>query len=264
MIRESALRDEFDVALAWAETDPPGKKPLDVWCKEQNVRRAGSLEEVVKSWDCIVVLSPDDGDRHLRLSRYALQSGKPVYVDKPFADKISDAKAMFDLAGKHKTPLMSSSSLRFAPDLVAARADKIKDKKVHFVSAWGGGRFDVYIVHVLEMLVMTLGPGARRVMCAGRPPAEIMVVDYSDKRRGLVQLFPGFEFGLAATFGEDESFALNNMQGFFEVFIAAMLNFFLSGRNPIPVKETLEVVALQEAGMRAREKRDHWIEVEIS
>jgi hypothetical protein len=264
MIRESAFKNDFEIALAWAEQCPPGKKTLDAWCREQSVAQARTLEEVVDSCDCILILSPDNAARHLPLSKYALRSGKPVYIDKPFADRVSDAKAMFDLAKKHKTPLMTSSSLRFTPVLMAAKKDKIQGKKVHYVSTWGAGKFPVYIVHVLEMLVMTLGTGARRVMSVGTLSADILIVDYLDKRRGLLQLFPGLEFGLAASYGDGESLVLNNMQGFFEVFLDAVLKFFLTGENPIPAKETLEIVALQEAGTRALEHRDHWIEVEIS
>jgi hypothetical protein len=265
MIRESAFKNEFEIALAWEETTPPGKKPLAEWCRENNVTPARSLEQVVDTSDVILVLSPDDADRHLPLSKYALQSGKPVYIDKPFADKVKDAKEMFGLAAKFKTPIMTSSSLRFTPALAAAKKDKIQNKKVRYVSSWGGGRFPVYIVHVLEMLVITLGTGARRVMSVGElPEAPVLVVDYPDKRRGLLQLYPGLEFGLAASYGEGETLHLSDMQGFFEAFIDAVLNFFTTGKNLIPQKETLEIVAVQEAAARALERRDHWIEVEIS
>jgi len=136
MIRESAFKGDFEIALAWEETTPPGKKPLAEWCREYGVSPAASLEQVVDACDCILILSPDDADRHLPLSRYALRLGKPVCIDKPFADKTRDAREMFELAAKFKTPLMSSSSLRFTPALAAAKKAKIRDKKVHYVSSW--------------------------------------------------------------------------------------------------------------------------------
>jgi hypothetical protein len=265
MIQESAFKNEFQIALAWEETTPPGKKPLAAWCKENNVTPARSLEQVVDTCDCILILSPDDADRHLPLSQYALRSGKPVYIDKPFADKVKEARKMFDLAAKFKTPLMTSSSLRFTPALGAAKKDKIQSKKVRYVSSWGGGRFSVYVVHVLEMLVMTLGTGARRVMSVGElPEAPVLIVDYPDQRRGLLQLYPGLEFGLATSYGEGESLFLADMQGFYEAFIDAVLKFFATGKSLIPQKETMEIVAIQEAATKALEHRDHWIEVEIS
>jgi len=265
MIQGSAFKNDFQISLAWEETTPPGKKPLAEWCKENNVTPANSLQQVVDNCDCILVLSPDDADRHLPLSQYALRSGKPVSIDKPFADKVKDAKEMFDLAAKFKTPLMTSSSLRFTPALTAAKKDKIQNKKVRYVSSWGGGRFPVYIVHVLEMLVMTIGTGARRVMSVGElPGAPVLIVDYPDQRRGLLQLYHGLEFGLAASYGDGESLFLADMQGFYEAFIDAVLNFFMTGKNSIPQKETMEIVALQEAATRALEHRDHWIDVETS
>jgi Oxidoreductase family, NAD-binding Rossmann fold len=235
MIRESAFKDEFEIALAWEETTPPGKKPLVEWCKEYGVTPARSLEQVVDTCDVILVLSPDDADRHLPLAQYALRSGKPVCIDKPFADKIRDAREMFDLAAKLRTPLMSSSSLRFTPALTAAKTDRIRGKKVHYVSSWGGGRFPVYIVHILEMLVTTIGTGARRVMSLGeRAEAPVLVVDYPDKRRGLLQLYPGLGFGLAASYGDGESLYLADVQGFYEVYIQAVLDFFMTGVSPVP------------------------------
>ncbi len=263
MIQESAFKDEFQIALAWEETTPPGKKPLVEWCRENSVTPAKNLEQVVDSCDCILILSPDDADRHLPLSQYALRSGKPVCIDKPFADKLKDAREMFDLGAKFETPLMSSSSLRFTPALTAANDDKLGSQKVHYVSSWGGGRFPVYIVHVLEMLVKTIGTGARRVMSVGEvPEAPVLIVDYPDRRRGLLQLYPGLEFGLAASYGEGESLFLADMQGFYGAFIHAVLSFFKTGKSPVPQKETLEIVAIQEAATRALERRDHWVEVE--
>lgn len=265
MIRDSAFKNDFEIALAWEETTPPGKKPLAEWCRDNGVTPAKSLEQVVDACDCLLILSPDDADRHLALSQYALRSGKPVYIDKPFADNVKDAKEMFGLAAKFKTPLMTGSSLRFTPALTTAKKEKIQGQKVHYVSAWGGGRFSVYIVHLLEMLVVTLGTGSRRVMSVGEAPeAPVLVVDYPDKRRGLLQLFPGLEFGLAACYGDGESLFLADMEGFYEAFIHAVLNFFLTGKNPVPQKETLEIVALQEAAAKALERRDRWVELEIS
>ena len=263
LIRESAFKNDFEIALAWEETTPPGKKPLAEWCKEFGVTPASTLEQVVDACDVILILSPDDADRHLPLSEYALRSGKPVCIDKPFADKVNDAREMFGLAAKFRTPLMSSSSLRFTPALTAAKKEKIGDKKVHYVSSWGGGRFTVYIVHVLELLVTTIGTGARRVMSVGElPEAPVLIVDYPDNRRGLIELYPGLGFGLAASYGDGESLYLADVQGFYEAYIRAVLSFFMTGESPVPPKETMEIVALQEAATKALERRDQWLDVQ--
>lgn len=52
-IRESALKDEFDVAFAWEKSTPAGKKDLNAWCAEQNVTPAKSIEEVIENSECL-------------------------------------------------------------------------------------------------------------------------------------------------------------------------------------------------------------------
>ena len=135
-IRESALKDEFDVAMAWEKYTPEGKKGLQEWCKEQNVTPASSIEEVVDNCDCICILAPSNPEVHEELAGYALKSGKPVYIDKPFAPDRAAALRMFELAAKYNTPLMSSSALRFSNELME-KAPALSAPL--FVNTCGGG-----------------------------------------------------------------------------------------------------------------------------
>ncbi|MDZ4197914.1 MAG: Gfo/Idh/MocA family oxidoreductase [Kiritimatiellia bacterium] len=81
---------------------------------------ARSLEQVVTDCDGIVVLAPSNPEVHERLSDLALRSGKPVYVDKPFAPDAATARRLIAKAGEYQTPLMSCSALRFGPALQKA------------------------------------------------------------------------------------------------------------------------------------------------
>lgn len=260
-IAASKFGGEFTVALAWAESDPAGKKPLADWCRDMEIGRARSLEEVVETCDALVVLSPDNPERHEALSELPLRSGKPVYIDKTFAPDLAAAKRLVARAEAGRTPMMTTSSLRCSPALTKALADEIAGGRVDYVATRGGGRFENYAIHQLEMLVMTLGTGARRVMECGNARSSLLVIDYPDGRRGSVSLAPGYEFGLAAFYGGDKSLVLDKLAGFFEAFIEEMLRFFLTGKNPIPRAQTLEIAALIEAGIRARTKPDAWVDV---
>ncbi|MBN1674233.1 MAG: Gfo/Idh/MocA family oxidoreductase [Kiritimatiellae bacterium] len=261
MIRESSYADRFDVTLAWEERAKEGGKTIDEWCAEQNVGKAPSIEAVVEESDCIVVLSPNNAERHEDLADRALRSGKPVYIDKTFAPSVAAARRLFEKADRHGTPLMSSSALRFGSDLETALAETIKDERVHFVATRGGGLFEVYAIHQLEMLVMTLGTGAGRVMQCGNADVDLMLVDYPDGRRGSVMLSAGHPFQLSARYGAEKTVVISNMKDFFPRFIEAMLAFFDTGQSPVPPGETLEIMALLEAGVAAREKRDEWVTV---
>ena len=258
MIRESSFKGEFDVALAWDMIKKDGKKPIDAWCREQNVKQATSIEQVVEECDCIVVLSPDNSEMHEKLADLPLKSGKAVYIDKPIAPDLAAAKRLYEKAEKYGTPLMSSSALRFGSGLEKAIQD-IGSERVNFVAVQGGGVFNIYAIHQLEMLVMLMGTGARQVMQSGGKNANLLIIDYGDGRRGTINLIPSHAFRLSASYGENKCAVINDMPDFFPRFIEAMLKFFETKVSVIPVRQTLEIAALIEAGTKALQSPDKWV-----
>jgi hypothetical protein len=259
-IRQSKLGDNFDVLLAWEETTPPGCKSLDQWCAEQKVGKAGSIEEVIEKCDCLIVLSPDNVERHEDLADLPLRSGKPVYVDKPFAPTLEAARRMFAKAEQFGTPLMSTSALRYET-AIKKFLDEQAGKAIHTVLTRGGGRFEEYAVHQLEMLVMVLGTGARRVMQCGNPKSPIMMIDYADGRRGSISQLANNPMGVSVQFGNDQAVSIEGLQDFFPGFIDSMLGFLDTGVSQVPMEQTLEVVALLEAGIAALKSPDTWVSV---
>ena len=261
IIRESSFKNKFDVVMAWEETTKEGKRNIDEWCREQKVQKASSIEEIVKECDCIVVLSPDNAERHEDLSDLPLRSGKPVYIDKPIAPTLAIAKQLFEKAEKHSTPIMSSSALRFGSKLREALKNKIGNLPIHFVASRGGGVFNIYAIHQLEMLVMALGTGAKQVMQCGNKQSKLMIIAYDDERRGIINLTPGQPFGITIQYGKDQGLVVGEMNDYFPCFIEAMLRFFNTGISMIPKEETLEIAALIEAGSAALTSQDTWVEV---
>ncbi len=260
MIAESAYAGKFEVALAWEETSVEGRKPIDVWCAEMGIPKADSIEQVVEECDCLVVLSPDNPERHEDLSRLPLASGKPVYVDKPFADSSAAARRMVERASEYKTPLMSSSALRFDSTVTNAKS-QIADNEVNFFSARGPGEFAIYGIHQIEPMVTLMGTGAKRLMQCGNEQTKLMIVDYGDGRRGVINLIPNCPFQFEASYGEGGIVVVNEMQDFFTRFIDAMLEFFETGESVIPIEQTIEVTTLIEAGSVALKTPDTWVNI---
>ncbi len=116
-IKNSSLGNEFSIHMAWEEKSKHGGKTLENWCNEHNVIVAKSIEELVEKCDGIVVLAPSNPDVHPRLSEIPLKSGKPIYIDKPFAASLKDADYMFKMSEQYKTPVMSCSALRFGKEI---------------------------------------------------------------------------------------------------------------------------------------------------
>src|SRR5829696_594645 len=84
----------------------------------------------------VVLVESVDGSVHYERARPFLEAGVPCFVDKPFTCSVADARKLTDLAARKKLPLFASSSLRFAPELVAYMADDKKGKVLGAV-AWG-------------------------------------------------------------------------------------------------------------------------------
>lgn len=260
MIRESSFRDQFDVVLAWEETTPEGKIGIDEWCRQQRVEKASSIQEVVDECDFIIVLSPDNAERHEDLADLPLRSGKPVYIDKPIAPSLAAAQRIYEKARQHGTPLMSCSALRFGSELEQARKT-IGSKPVHYVATRGMGRYETYAIHQLEMLVMLAGTGAVRARQSGNSAVASITYDYPDDRRSSFTQIPEHPIQISAAYGDGECVVIDAMDDFFPRFIEAMLSFFATGESAAPQAETLEIAALIEAGAAALRAPDTWVDV---
>ncbi len=261
-IRESSLAGQFEIALAWEKLTLPDRRSLSEWCRDFQVGVASSLEQLIEEVDAIVVLAPSNPEMHEELADLPLRSGKPVYVDKTFAPTFAAAKRMFDKAEEHGTPLWSASALRFPLALETAVREKLAGQPVHFVSTTGGGRsYDEYAVHQFETMVMALGTGATRVKQVGNDQAKVTVVDYPDGRRGCITQSTPFPFQFAANYGDNQAVVINDMGDFFPRLIESMLRFFNGAPSEVPKEQTLEIIALVEAGVAALDQPDQWVAV---
>lgn len=257
-----ATKRGYDVAMAWEEVTRKKGKPLRVWCEEHRVEPTDDVEKVVESCDFLVVLAPSNPETHERLAEIPLKSGKPVYIDKPFAPDRGAAERLFDLARKNGTPLMSSSALRFGGELQKAVRESHRDAKASFVNVRGGGTsFWEYSIHLLEMMVMLMGGGAKRVMQCGTGETDHMLVDYEDERRACLTLGSGQPFALSAYYGERPPLIIDKMDGFWTGFVDSLLTFFDTGVPAIPEAETVEIISLVETGVKALDVKDEWIDV---
>src|SRR5204863_5925223 len=71
-----------------------------------------------------MLIESQEGGVHLERARPFLAAGVPCFIDKPFTCGVADARKIVELAAQKKVPLFSSSSLRYAPELVKFMADQ--------------------------------------------------------------------------------------------------------------------------------------------
>ncbi len=247
------LGTEAEVTFAWAEIDAPDGEANQAWCDRHSITLCRSEAELIALSDAIIVLSPNHSQHHERLSKLALQSGKPVYIDKTFSPDTASGIRMFDLAEKHKTPMFSASALRFSRQLMT-----MTDKdKVCLMAVTGPGDFETYAIHQVEMLVAVLGAGPRRMMALEQSVHRQIMIEFEKGTGSLLQM-PDLAFNIYT--GKTDGHASSSCcSEFFENLIAVMLDFFIHPEQPpVTRQETLACMRILETGKQALQNPGSW------
>ena len=241
--REAKRGNEFELGYAWEEAPMEGRRNLQQWCAEMGMIPAASIEEVVEKSDCICVLAPANPEVHERLAEIALKSGKPVYIDKPFADSLATAERIFATAEKYGTPLMSSSALRFSDELLSGKLQAMKP--ILFTTTGGGRSFDEYGIHQLEMIVSVMGTDVKNITFTGNEKRLSLSYEFANGNMAQIAYSLYMPFTITAA-GENGAICFSSASHIFENLIDAMLDFFADGKSRVPKEETLAIAALLE------------------
>jgi len=212
------------------------------------VRFYDSVEELCQNVDA-VLLESVDGRPHLEQVRPVLKAKKIVFVDKPVAGSLRDAREIFRLAKEASVPVFSSSALRFASNTQAVKNESIG--KVTYVETYGPCELEPhhpdlfwYGVHGTEALFTVMGTGCETVQRQKTPEGKIQVVGtWKDGRKGVFREDNNFR-GLAK--GEKGEAPVGSFDGYVPLVIEIM-KFFKTGVPPVSAEETLEIFAFMEA-----------------
>jgi len=243
--------NDFDLSYNRVETF---KKEL---VEKYNVKIFNSIEEMLEVVDA-VLLESVDGRRHLKEVEPVFKARKPVFIDKPFAASYNDARKIVELSKEYSCPFFSCSSLRYDVNISEARQDielgKIMGCDVFSpesrVSAMPG--FFWYGIHGIEILFSVMKSGCLSVEVICSDTADIAVGLWKDGRtgvyRGIRQGVPSY--GLTI-FGEKKirQTTYNPDIPMYSMLIKEIMRFFQTKFPPIPVEETLEIVAFMEASL---------------
>ena len=167
---------------------------------------------------------------------------------------------------------MSSSSLRYAPEVVAASGGKGPLGAIIGVSTFGPcmlhprnpGMFH-YGIHPVEMLFTLMGAGCKRLTCLSEPGTELVTGVWRDGRIATVRgLRDGkHDYGFTV-FGEKavKSEGVSTKYIYREL-LKKIVGMFETRQVPIDPRETLEIVAFIEAARRSGEAGGAPVEVKV-
>jgi len=222
-----------------------------------------SIETIAEQTDAIMITAVD-GRNHLELFKHVAHYQKPVFIDKPLAITVQEAQEIFAISEYYNTPIMSSSSLRYAESLQEeiTRSKKtgqkptgiylnsplpfIKEMPYYF---WYG-------IHMIEILVTILGPHYKSVHVHGNDNYDVITAEWQDHRFGIIRGDHKWHGKFEALLHyEDKSIHLpiyQDQTSYYACLLKEIISFFETGKNPIPKEETLGIIQLIED---ANEKR---------
>lgn len=248
---------DFEFAYAWAEIDSPkGGMTTDEWCKTFGAERCATIQELCEKSDAIVILAPDNCEKHLEYVREVFPYGKPTCIDKTFAANYEEAKAIFELGKQYNTPFFSTSSLRYATELADFRG-----KKDIIVTGTGVSASE-YLVHICEMLISVL---KEEIVAAKIERQGTQLICRAKLDNGgyatLIQAY-GMPYTVTATNEAGDPLFASVQSDFFGGLMKDMLRFFDEKTPSFDTAQTLKLMRLREGLLVGLDHEGEWIDLD--
>jgi len=204
-----------------------------------------------------VLLTSVDGRVHLAQAREIVAARKPMFIDKPLASTLDDAREIARIAKAAGVPWFSTSTLRYgiAP---------LKNGDISGLDVWGPGPLEEhhqldlswYAIHEAEMLFTVLGRGCQEVTRTATADADVVTCRWRDGRIGTMRaLRPSAEYG-AVIFRKNAKGHDSEMKAVTALPRALdeeLVKFFQTGVPPVPNEDTLELMAFLDAAQRSKD-----------
>ena len=246
---------------AW-EWQPKGDKD---WCKENNIKRCQSVDEVMKDCDYVMVMAPNTPHYHRMLSEKVIPFGKPVYIDKFLSSVYSDAVGIVEFAKQHNVSIMSSSALPFAVELEAIKPEITQEPTEMFckgISSWSN-----YAVHTVSPVIHIMGPDFKRLINVGTPTDHLVILDYGNGKKATIEVYtcenewqfaPAWAFGMRVG-NKYVGGAVKEFDGFYANLYKEAIQFFKTGKAGFSVEKSLAVTRVLEEAPKSLAAGGTWI-----
>lgn len=258
---------EFNNFRVTALYHPPGnpdvefstdqlRKFTEVADKHQ-VKLAGSMNELLAGVDAVMLLT-NDGRPHLEQILPVLKANKPVYIDKPIAENLENVMAIYDASRHYKTPVFSSSALRYMASAQKLAGGNVVGKVIgadthgpapiqtsHVDLFWDG-------IHGIELLFTVMGSGCTTVSRLHTAYTDLVTGVWDQERIGTFRGLRSGGIGFGGTvYGATGTSDIGKFDGY-KGLVSAIVKFFDSKIPPVSPAETLEIYAFMEAAQRSK------------
>jgi len=227
-----------------------------------NVKLVDSIPALCRMVDAVLLLSVD-GRQHLEQVKPVFAAHKRVFIDKPLAGSYKDGSEIARLSKESGTPFFSCSSERFIEPVQELKHDPTLGR-IEGAMTFGPMAIETYMpdlfwygIHSVEMLYELMGPGCLRVARVHTDGADSVVGVWSDGRIGEMRGLRSSPrtYG-SVVFGSKKVAVSRNLRNpsekepsgsNYRALMERILEFFRTGKAPVPPEESLEVLAFIEA-----------------
>ena len=212
------------------------------------VKLCDSIEQLCAEVDGVLIESVD-GRPHLAQARAVIAAKKPLFIDKPLAGSLKDALEIIRLAQEAGVPMFSSSSLRFAKNTQAVRRGSIG--RVLAAETTSPAHLEEhhpdlfwYGIHGCESLFTVMGTNCESVIRRTTPDGMIEVVGtWKGGRTGTFRESKAYGGKAKGEKGEAPVGSYDK----YAPLVVEIVKFFRTGKSPVPVEETIELLAFMTA-----------------
>jgi hypothetical protein len=140
-------------------------KVTHIWTQDtglsHHIAKATRIECIVDNIEAMfgsvdaVLLARDDAENHAYFAKPFLETGIPIYIDKPLALSLDKANNLFDLQS-YPGQIFSCSALSYAKELIPSPSDLESIGVIKSIIGFTPKDWDKYAVHVIEPLLRFL------------------------------------------------------------------------------------------------------------
>lgn len=226
-----------------------------VWTQDRNISQSiaktagieyviNDLEEMIGQVDA-VILSRDDPENHVAMSKPFIDADIPIFIDKPIAITTEDLDYFSTESAKGKL-IMSCSSMRYANECRVVKQELVSLGKLELATAVGKKDWSKYGVHLLEALFALLDdPKPVSVKHIGKMNKDIVFIEFGNGFQAVLHLFMDITSTFQISLFGQEGWRLVEIKNSYSMFRDNIIEFIRSvqdGKPRLPFDKTENII----------------------
>lgn len=245
----------------------PGARVTHVWTQDKKISESiamssgitnivENLEDMIGQVDA-VLLTRDDPENHVEMSRPFIDAGIPLFIDKPVASTPGDLE-YFSKAWADGKFIMSCSSMRYANECRIVKQEISKLGPIELITAVGKKDWVKYGVHLMEAVFSLLDdPIAHSVKHISENKKDIVHITFENGIQCVVHIFmdiaPTFQLSV---FGQKD-WRIIDIKNSYSMFRDNIIEFVRSvegGKPRLSFDKTENIIRVLIGAMESLEK----------